>query len=286
MCKYDDTSYNRGNIARLWLHTKSVLQRDVAKNLGLYGELHRFIPVLADLYGAKMIEMPVAHYPRVHGVSKYGIGRTIRVLCDLMLMVFLQKYAARPMHLFGTLGLMLCGVGLGGTIYGVVATLGDFCMGRYRFVLGIWYSCISFGIQMITMGFLAEMVMRTYYESQGKRPYRLKISTKRATHKHQQSAEEVGSALGDRICASIFALYLSTSQLAWPAVVEAASKLSLSTILGVFLYNSSQVLGAMRCLRYLNAIGIDLDSSQNIALYYLGMFYNIFLPGAVGGGWI
>ena len=87
-----------------------------------------------------------------------------------------------------------------------------------------------------------------------------------------------------QLCASILALYLSIRQIEWHAIIEAVSKLSLFTFIGVFLlYNFSQILSAVRSLYYLNAIGIQLTHSQNIALYYLGMFYNIFLPGAVGG---
>ena len=150
-----------------------VFRRDVAKNLGLYGELHRFIPVLARLYGAKICQMAVTHQPRVHGVSKYGIGRTIRVLSDLMLMVFFQKYATRPMHLFGSLGFILLffGVVLGG-YFTVLKLMGYAISGRPLFLLG----AIAFiaGIQLISTGFLSEILMRTYYESQGKKPYHLK----------------------------------------------------------------------------------------------------------------
>jgi len=84
--------------------TLKVFKKDVAKNLGLYGELHRFIPVLVQLYGATMEEVDVRHHERKFGRSKYGIGRTFKVLSDLLFMVFFQKYSQKPMHLFGTLG--------------------------------------------------------------------------------------------------------------------------------------------------------------------------------------
>jgi glycosyltransferase involved in cell wall biosynthesis len=82
-----------------------VMKQDVAKNLGLYGQLHRFIPVLASIQGAKIAEMDVKHHARVHGTSKYGLGRTFKVMSDLMLMLFFQQYMQRPMHLFGPLGI-------------------------------------------------------------------------------------------------------------------------------------------------------------------------------------
>lgn len=156
--------------------TLKVFKIDVAKNLGLYGELHRFIPILAKLYGAKIEEMPVSHYPRTRGVSKYGIGRTIRVFCDLLLMVFFQKYRTRPMHLFGTIGVFLLFLGTCFTSYlGVLKILGHTISGRPLLVIGA-FAMIS-GIQLITTGFIAEVMMRTYYESQGKKPYDLKMKT-------------------------------------------------------------------------------------------------------------
>ena len=155
--------------------TLKVFKRDVAKNLALYGELHRFIPVLACMYGAKIYEVPVSHYPRIHGVSKYGIGRTMRVFSDLLLMVFFQKYATRPMHLFGSIGVFLFFLGCFLELYLFGVKLFGFSIsGRPLLVLGA-LSIIS-GIQLITTGFIAEIMMRTYYESQGKKPYRFRKS--------------------------------------------------------------------------------------------------------------
>ncbi|WP_187648220.1 glycosyltransferase family 2 protein [Nitrosophilus labii] len=153
--------------------TLKLFKKDVAKNLGLYGELHRFIPVLAELYGAKMTEMPVRHHPRIHGVSKYGIGRTFKVISDLMLMLFFQKYATKPMHLFGTLGFGMFGVGMLINFYLFILKLfGSDIGGRPLLLLGIMLTLG--GIQLITTGFLAEIMMRTYYESQNKKPYVIK----------------------------------------------------------------------------------------------------------------
>lgn len=150
--------------------TLKVFRKDVAKNLGLYGELHRFIPVLVQLYGARMAEMDVRHHPRKYGSSKYGIGRTSRVLSDLLFMVFFQKYGQKPMHLFGTLGFISFFLGIAVNLYLLaLKILGHEIGGRPLLSLGIILTFI--GIQLITSGFVAEFIMRTYYESQNKKPY-------------------------------------------------------------------------------------------------------------------
>lgn len=153
--------------------TLKVFKKDVAKNLGLYGELHRFIPVLAKLYGAKMTEVDVKHHARIHGVSKYGIGRTFKVFSDLLLMVFFQKYNTKPMHLFGTLGAASFGIGMVINMYLFMLKLfGEDIGTRPLFTVGVTLSLI--GIQLIMTGFIAEILMRTYYESQNKKPYVIK----------------------------------------------------------------------------------------------------------------
>ncbi|MFW5761566.1 MAG: glycosyltransferase, partial [Cyclobacteriaceae bacterium] len=146
---------------------------EIAKNLGLYGELHRFIPVLAVLQGAKLTEMDVKHHPRIHGKTKYGLGRTFRVMSDLVLMIFFQKYLQRPMHLFGTVGIMTFLLGLVIDIYLlIVKILGQEIGGRPLLLLGVMLTLG--GIQLITSGLVAEVIMRTYYESQNKKTYRIK----------------------------------------------------------------------------------------------------------------
>ena len=153
--------------------TLKVLKKDVAKNLGLYGELHRFIPVLVQLYGAKMEEVDVKHHPRKFGTSKYGIGRTFKVLSDLLFMLFFQKYSQKPMHLFGTLGFLSLFIGIALNLYLLaLKILGQEIGGRPLLSLGIIMTFI--GIQLITTGFIAEFIMRTYYESQNKKPYIIK----------------------------------------------------------------------------------------------------------------
>jgi glycosyltransferase involved in cell wall biosynthesis len=153
--------------------TLKVFRKDVAKNLGLYGELHRFIPVLVQLYGAKMEEVDVRHHARKFGTSKYGIGRTLKVMSDLLFMVFFQKWGQKPMHLFGSLGFLTLFAGMAINLYLlVVKILGQEIGGRPLLTLGVIMTFI--GIQLITTGFIAEFIMRTYYESQNKKPYIIK----------------------------------------------------------------------------------------------------------------
>jgi len=153
--------------------TLKVYKSNVAKNLGLYGELHRFIPVLAKMYGAKIVEMDVKHHARIHGESKYGIGRTFKVVSDLLLMLFMQKYKTKPMHLFGGLGVASFGAGFIINLYLLILKIFGYDIGgRPLLTLGI--VLLITGIQLITTGFLAELIMRTYYESQNKTPYTIK----------------------------------------------------------------------------------------------------------------
>jgi glycosyltransferase involved in cell wall biosynthesis len=150
-----------------------VFRTDVAKKLGLYGELHRFIPVLAQLQGAKITEVDVTHHPRKYGKTKYGIGRTFRVMSDLLLMVFYQKYLQKPMHLFGTLGIITFGIGMILNIYLLIEKfMGHDIWGRPVLILAI--TLTLGGIQLITSGIIAEIIMRTYYESQDKKTYSIK----------------------------------------------------------------------------------------------------------------
>ncbi len=153
--------------------TLKVFKKEIAKNLGLYGELHRFIPVLAQLQGAQMAEMSVKHHPRKFGTSKYGLGRTFKVLSDLLLVVFFQKYLQRPMHLFGVAGLMTFGLGALINVYLLILKiLGQEIGGRPLLVLGI--TLVLGGIQLITIGIVAELIVRTYFESQDKKTYRVR----------------------------------------------------------------------------------------------------------------
>jgi glycosyltransferase involved in cell wall biosynthesis len=163
--------------------TLKLFKKDVAKNLGLYGELHRYIPVLAKLYGAKMTEVDVKHHARIHGVSKYGIGRTFKVISDLMLMLFFQKYATRPMHLFGGVGFGMLFTGAIINFYLLVLKLfGESIGARPLLLLGILL--VLGGIMLISTGFIAELVMRTYYESQNKKAYVVKELFEGSSEEH------------------------------------------------------------------------------------------------------
>ncbi len=153
--------------------TLKVFKKEIAKNLGLYGELHRFIPVLAQLQGAKLTEIPVSHHPRIYGKSKYGLGRTFKVLSDLMLMVFFQKYLQKPMHIFGTTGILTFLAGMIITGYlGVVKLMGQDIWGRPLLILGI--TLLLGGIQLITIGIVAELIVRIYFEARDRKTYRIK----------------------------------------------------------------------------------------------------------------
>lgn len=150
-----------------------IFKSDIAKNLGLYGELHRFIPVLASLQGARIHQVNVKHHARKFGKSKYGIGRTFRVVSDLLLMLFFKKYMQKPMHLFGTLGVVIFGIGVIIDIYLLIIKLmGHDLWGKPLLMLGIMMTLA--GIQLITIGIVAELVIRTYFESQKKKPYKIR----------------------------------------------------------------------------------------------------------------
>lgn len=147
---------------------------EIVRDMNLYGELHRFLPALAFIEGAKIVEMPVLHHARKFGKSKYGLGRTFRVIMDLMTVFFMKKFLTRPMHVFGYLGIlsMICG----------------FCLGVYLTILKIFFNVqladrplliltvllLLTGIQLFCIGVLGELLMRTYHESQNKPIYRVR----------------------------------------------------------------------------------------------------------------
>ncbi len=150
-----------------------VYTRSIAKNLGLYGELHRFIPVLAKLQGARMTQVDVQHHARQFGESKYGISRTLKVITDLMLVLFFQKYLQKPMHIFGLAGFGAFSLGILINLYLlVVKLLGNDIGDRPLLILGLML--VLGGIQLITIGIIMEILMRTYFESQSKHPYQIR----------------------------------------------------------------------------------------------------------------
>lgn len=150
-----------------------VMRKEIAKNLGLYGQLHRYIPVLASLQGARIAEVDVKHHPRIHGTSKYGLGRTFKVVSDLLLMLFFQQYQQRPMHLFGPIGILSFLSGSSILSYMLfLKLLGNDIWGRPLLLLGM--ILLIAGIQLLTFGIMAEIMIRTYYESQDKTPYQIR----------------------------------------------------------------------------------------------------------------
>jgi hypothetical protein len=150
--------------------TLKVFRREIAEELGLYGELHRFIPVLAKLQGARITQVDVKHHARQFGKSKYGINRTFKVMADLILMVFFRKYLQKPMHLFGTIGFVSLGLGILINLYLlIVKIMGHDIWNRPLLILGL--ILLLGGIQLITIGIIADINVRTYFESQNKKTY-------------------------------------------------------------------------------------------------------------------
>lgn len=153
--------------------TLRALRADLAKTLPLYGEMHRFVPVLVQQAGGTFVQVPVRHHPRTAGQTKYNLTRTVRVLLDLITVKFLHSYVTRPMHVMGL-------AGLSSMLLGLVCLVITACMKWFgnppTFMTGNPFLHLSallevIGIQFISLGLLAELVTRTYFESQGKRPY-------------------------------------------------------------------------------------------------------------------
>ena len=144
---------------------------EVVKNINLYGEMHRFIPALASWMGIQVAEVPVNHYARKFGRSKYGIGRTTRVILDLLTVKFLLDYATRPIQVFGLLGLLSFVSGGMISIYLAVIRLFFAQPLRDRPLLLLAILLIVMGVQLITMGLLGELVIRVYHEAQDKPIY-------------------------------------------------------------------------------------------------------------------
>ena len=154
--------------------TLKIFTSETIKSITIYGELHRFIPVLIALEGATHItQTDVNHRPRKFGNSKYNLSRTTRVMSDLILMFFNKKYLHRPMHIFGGIGIVTLGIGIIINLYMLILKItGHDIWGKPLLLLGILL--VMGGIQFITTGIIAELLMRTYFESQQKRPYRIK----------------------------------------------------------------------------------------------------------------
>ena len=150
------------------------MRAEVVRGLRLYGEMHRFIPAVASWMGVTLGEIPVNHRPRRRGSSKYGLGRTVRVLLDLFTVKFLLSYGTRPAHFFGKLGLLSGGAGFLILAYLTWLKLiaGEAIGGRPLIILGALLFLT--GVILLCVGLLGELVVRTYHESQGKPTYMVK----------------------------------------------------------------------------------------------------------------
>lgn len=153
-----------------------IFTAETAKGLKLYGEMHRFISLVTFMNGARISEMPVKHHARKFGVSKYGLGRTFKVINDLLLILFQRKYMQKPIYLFGNIGLVFAGAGMLINLYLLIVKLmGEDIWGRPLLILGVML--VVMGIQFFTVGIIIDLLMKTYYESQDKRPYNLRKVT-------------------------------------------------------------------------------------------------------------
>jgi hypothetical protein len=152
--------------------TFKAYRAEVLKDVNLYGELHRFIPALASFYGARVAEVPIRNTPRAAGDSHYGIGRTFRVLFDILTIRFLLKYFTRPMHFFGSLGLAGTTVG-GGIMFwlAIEKLLGHDIIVEHGPLMMAGGLLLLAGLMMFSTGLIGEMMMRTYFESQDRRIY-------------------------------------------------------------------------------------------------------------------
>jgi glycosyltransferase involved in cell wall biosynthesis len=154
--------------------TLKAYRREVITGFRLYGEMHRFIPVYANRFGARIIEVPVHHHPRKFGKTKYGLERTVKVLLDLFTVKFLISYSSKPIYLFGGAGIVMAGISS--------ALLLFLFIRRVWFLVSVTQSPLFLisaitglmGVQSIMMGLIAELLIRTYHESQGKPIYNVR----------------------------------------------------------------------------------------------------------------
>jgi len=165
-------------VTRVHLHdygcTLKAYRREVITGFRLYGEMHRFIPVYARMVGARMIEVPVHHHPRRFGRTKYGLGRTMKVILDLFTVKFLLDYAAKPIYLFGGMGLVLIGLSFLVLVYLVFMRLAyDEHLVRSPLLM-MTTMLFILGSQSILLGLMAELLARTYHESQAKPTYTIR----------------------------------------------------------------------------------------------------------------
>ncbi len=150
-----------------------VFKKEIAKELNLYGEMHRFIGLLAYLNGARVGEINVDHHRRIHGKSKYGLGRTFKVVNDILLILFQRNYLQKPLYLLGNIGIFFFIIGAIINIYLLIEKiLGNDIGDRPLLILGVLFLLV--GVQFFTTGIAIDLQMRTYYETQNTRPYKIK----------------------------------------------------------------------------------------------------------------
>jgi glycosyltransferase involved in cell wall biosynthesis len=154
--------------------TLKVMRADMARELRLYGEMHRFIPVMASLIGARIVEVPVLHHARRFGKSKYGISRTLRVVLDLVTVLFLRSYLVRPMQVFGLAGLGCLFLGVITSAYLAYGKLAHGWELANRPLLLLGVILILVGVQLLSLGLVADVVGRTYHEAQGRPPFHMR----------------------------------------------------------------------------------------------------------------
>jgi glycosyltransferase involved in cell wall biosynthesis len=158
-------------------------RREVIKDVRLYGEMHRFVPIYASWMGAKVTEIPVTHHARQFGVSKYGLSRTFKVVLDLILVKFLSSYATKPIHIYGSMGFLSFAAGIVGFAWMCILKFfydTSFIETPLPILVAM---CMLLGVQFIFMGLLAEILMRTYHESQNMTIYRVKKTLNTSSEK-------------------------------------------------------------------------------------------------------
>jgi glycosyltransferase involved in cell wall biosynthesis len=162
--------------------TMKAYKRDILKNIRLYGEMHRFIPIYAHWIGARVSEIPVHHHARKFGTSKYGMSRILKVILDLMVVKFLLSYSQKPIYVFGGMGVLMI---VGAFLSGVWALYLKVFENTSFILTPLPLLCVLLtvlGMLSILMGFLAEILTRTYYESQGKPTYQIRETIPQEIH--------------------------------------------------------------------------------------------------------
>jgi len=159
--------------------TFKVYRREIIKDIRLYGEMHRFIPALAALNGAKIVEVPIKNIVRPGGKSHYGISRTLRVFFDLLTIRFLLRYMTRPLHFFGPAGLLgvITGGGILTVLFAKKVLFGTSIFVQHGPLLILGMMLSLFGVQLLAMGLVGELLMRTHFESRVEPMYRVERVT-------------------------------------------------------------------------------------------------------------